>query len=69
MMSETMNAQIPRLILETSKVVSTQMQSENEDNSRSLSAFSQGMRQLQLRTEEVEAKAKAADLKSEGAYS
>ena len=69
MMSETMNAQIPRLILETSKVVSTQMQAENEDNSRSLSAFSQGMRQLQLRTEEVEAKAKAADLKSEGAYS
>ena len=68
MMSEAMSAQFPRLILETSKVVSAQIQSGNEETSRSFTSFSQDMKQLKLRTEEVEAKAKAAVLKSEGGY-
>ena len=54
------------LILETSKVVLAQLQSGNEETSRSFTSFSQDMKQLKLRTEEVEAKAKAADLETEG---
>ena len=68
MMSDVMSAQIPKLIMETSKVVAAQLQSEDQENSRSYTMFSQEMKQLKLRTEEVESKAKAAALKSEGGY-
>ena len=69
MMSEAMHAQFPKLILETTKVVTAQLQSENHDASRSFTSYSQDLKQLKLRTEEVEAKAKTAALKSEGGYS
>ena len=70
LMSEAMSAQIPRLILETSKVVSAQMQADQQqamqEQARSFTCFSQDMKQMKLRQEEVEAHAKAANLKSEG---
>lgn len=70
LMSEAMSAQIPRLILETSKVVSAQMQADQQqviqEQARSFTSFSQDMKQMKLRQEEVEAHAKAANLKSEG---
>ena len=69
MMSEAMNAQFPKLILETTKVVTAQLQSDNMESSRSFTSYSQDLKQLNLRTEEVEAKAKTAALKSEGGYS
>ena len=69
MMSEAMNAQFPKLILETTKVVTAQLQSDNMESSRSFTSYSQDLKQLKLRTEEVEAKAKTAALKSEGGYS
>ena len=68
LMSEAMNAQFPKLILETTKVVTAQLQSENLDSTRSFTSYSQDLKQLKLRTEEVEAKAKTAALKSEGGY-
>ena len=68
MMSEAMTAHFPRMIVETSKVVTAQLQANSQDNTRSFTAFSQDMKQLKLRTEEVEAKAKTAALKSEGVY-
>ena len=68
MMSEAMTAQFPRMVVETSKVVTAQLQADNQDHARSFTAFSQDMKQLKLRTEEVEAKAKTAALKSEGGY-
>ena len=66
-MSDAMSAQSPRLIVETSKVVQAQMQSDNEDSARSFTAFSQEMKRMKLRQEEVESTAKAAALKTEGA--
>ena len=66
-MSDAMSAQLPRLIVETSKVVQAQMQSENQDSARSFTAFSHEMKKMKLRQEEVESTAKAASLKTEGA--
>ena len=70
LMTEAMSAQIPRLILETSKVVTAQMQADQQqvmqEQARSFTSFSQDMKQMKLRQEEVEAHAKAANLKSEG---
>ena len=70
LMTEAMSAQIPRLILETSKVVSAQMQADQQqviqEQARSFTSFPQDMKQMKLRQEEVEAHAKAANLKSEG---
>ena len=66
-MSDAMSAQLPRLIVETSKVVQAQMQSENLDSARSFTAFSHEMKKMKLRQEEVESTAKAASLKTEGA--
>ena len=70
LMSKAMSAQIPRLILETSKVVSAQIQADQQqviqEQARSFTSFSQDMKQMKLRQEEVEAHAKAANLKSEG---
>ena len=68
-MSSAMSAQMPRLILEASKVVSAQLQVENQENSKSFSAFSQEMKQMKLRQQEVVAQAKAAVLKGEGIIS
>ena len=68
-MSNAMSAQMPKLILEASKVVSAQIQAENQENSRSFTAFSQEMKQLKLRQEEVAAQAKAGTLKGEGIFS
>ena len=65
-MSDAMSAQIPRLILETSKVVTAQIQSQSQDSARSFTAFSHEMKRMKLRQEEVESTAKAAALKTEG---
>ena len=69
MMSQTMTAQLPRLIMETSKVVAAQMASENEENVRSFTSMSQEMKRMKLRQEEVSAQARAGALKSDGARS
>ena len=63
-MSEAVAAQLPRLILETSKVVSEQLAEQNE--SRSFVSFSQEMRLIRQRQEELATETKAASLKSEG---
>ena len=68
MMSETLSAQIPRLILETSKVVQEQLASDQLDSQRSFTAFSQEMKKMKLRQEEVAAQSKAGQLKSEGRF-
>ena len=68
-MSEAMAAQLPRLILETSKVVTEQLSAElrdREDSTRSLSSFTQEMKQMKLRQEEISIESKAASLKSDG---
>ena len=67
MMSQTMTAQLPRLIMETSKVVSAQLASDNEENARSFTSMSQEMKRMKLRQEEVSAQARAGALKSDGA--
>ena len=67
-MSEAMSAQIPRLIVETSKVVQAQIQSDSQDSARSFTAFSQEMKKMKLRQEEVESTAKAAALKTKGLW-
>ena len=66
MMSQTMSAQIPRLILETSKVVTAQLASDQQDTVRSFTTFSQEMKKIKLRQEEVAAQGKAGALRSEG---
>ena len=63
-MSEAVAAQLPRLILETSKVVSEQLAEQNE--SRSLATVNQEMRAIRQRQEELSTETKAASLKSEG---
>ena len=63
-MSEAVAAQLPRLILETSKVVSEQLADQNE--ARSLATFNQEMRSIRQRQEELATETKAASLKSEG---
>ena len=68
--SESMRAQIPLLILETSKVVSEQIAdkvaSDGQENNKSFTAFSQEMKVLKQKQEEVAYLSKAASLKSEG---
>ena len=64
--AETMATQIPRLILETSKVVSEQIASDGQDNVKSYTAFSQEMKALKQKQEEVAYLSKAASLKSDG---
>ena len=64
--SETMSAQIPRLIMETSKVVTEQITSDSQDNAKSFTAFSQEMKVLKQKQEEVAYLSKAASLKSDG---
>ena len=68
-MSEAMAAQLPRLILETTKVVTEQLGAEmrdRDDSSRSFSNFTQEMKQMKLRQEEISIQSKAAGLKSDG---
>ena len=67
-MSSAMSAQIPKLILETAKVVQTQINVENQDSARSLSAFNKEMKAIKLRQEEVVSQSKMAALKSDGNY-
>ena len=64
--SETMSAQIPRLIMETSKVVTEQITSDSQDDAKSFTAFSQEMKVLKQKQEEVAYLSKAASLKSDG---
>ena len=64
--SETMSAQIPRLILETSKVVTEQISTDGQDSAKSFTAFSQEMKVLKQKQEEVAYLSKAASLKSDG---
>ena len=64
--SEAVAAQLPRLILETSKVVSEQMEAERGDSSRSFTSFSLEMKKMKQRQEEIAIQSKAAALKSEG---
>ena len=63
-MSETFAAQFPRLILETSKVVTEQLAEQNE--SRSFVSFSQEMRLIRQKQAELTTETKAAAIKSEG---
>ena len=68
-MSEAMAAQLPRLILETTKVVTEQLGAEmrdRDDSSRSFTNFTQEMKQMKLRQEEISIQSKAAGLKSDG---
>ena len=64
--SDSMRQQIPSLILETSKVVTEQMSSDAQDTGKSFTSFSQEMKQLKQRQEEVANLSKAAALKSDG---
>ena len=64
--SEAVAAQLPRLILETSKVVSEQMEAERGDSSRSFTSFSVEMKKMKQRQEEIAIQSKAAALKSDG---
>ena len=65
-MKETMAAQIPRLILETSKVVQEQLAADQQESQRSFTAFSLEMKKLKLRQEEVAAQGKASAFKGDG---
>ena len=65
-MSEAVAAQLPRLILETSKVVSEQLAEQNE--ARSLTSFSQEMRAIRQKQEELATETKAAAIKGESKY-
>ena len=68
--SETMKNQIPTLIMEASKVVMEQLATESQDaQTKSFSSFTQEMKQLKARQEEVSYEAKAAALKTEGIFS
>lgn len=64
-MSEAVAAQIPRLILETSKVVTEQLGAERNE-SRSFTSFSQEMKAMRQRQDEIAIQSKAAALKSDG---
>ena len=64
-MSEAVAAQIPRLILETSKVVTEQLGAERSE-SRSFTSFSQEMKAMRQRQDEIAIQSKAAALKSDG---
>ena len=63
--TESMKQQIPSLIVETSKVVSAQL-SEGQETAKSFTTFSQEMKLLKQRQEEVAYLSKAASLKSDG---
>ena len=63
--TESMKQQIPSLIVETSKVVSAQM-AEGQETAKSFTTFSQEMKLLKQRQEEVAYLSKAASLKSDG---
>ena len=65
-MSSAMSAQIPKLIMETAKVVQTQIQADNQDAAKSFSAFNKEMKAMKLRQEEVASQSKMAALKSDG---
>ena len=64
--ADSVAAQLPRLILETSKVVSEQMEAERGESSRSFTSFSQEMKKMRQRQEEIAIELKAAALKSDG---
>ena len=64
-MGDVVAAQIPRLILETSKVVSEQLEADRRE-SRSFTTFSQEMKAMRQRQEEIAIQSKAAALKSDG---
>ena len=64
-MSEAVAAQIPRLILETSKVVTEQLGAERNE-SWSFTSFSQEMKAMRQRQDEIAIQSKAAALKSDG---
>ena len=65
--SESMKQQIPSLIVETSKVVAEQLSADTQEaQTKSLSSFSQEMKLLKARQEEVAYQSKAAALKGEG---
>ena len=66
-MKEAIAAQLPRLIIETSKVVTEQLASQSEG--RSFISFSQEMRLIRQRQEELATETKAASLRSEGKIS
>ena len=68
LMKETMAAQLPRLILETSKVVQEQMAADQQESQKLFTAFSQEMKKLKLRQEEVAAQGKASALKGNGGF-
>ena len=63
-MKEAIAAQLPRLIIETSKVVTEQLSGQNE--TRSFSSFSHEMRMIRQRQEELATETKAASLRAEG---
>ncbi len=67
--TESMKQQIPSLIVETSKVVSAQMSTEGQETAKSFTTFSQEMKLLKQRQEEVAYLSKAASLKSDGTQS
>ena len=67
--TESMKLQIPSLIVETSKVVSAQMSNEGQETAKSFTTFSQEMKLLKQRQEEVAYLSKAASLKSNGTLS
>ena len=65
-MAETMAAQLPRLIMEASKVVTEQLGAERSDAARSFTTFSHEMKQLKLKQEEIAIQTKANGLKADG---
>ena len=65
-MSEAMTAQLPKIILEASKVVSEQIEAERGESSRSFSSFSHEMKMMKQRQEEIAIQSKAASFKSDG---
>ena len=64
-MGDVVAAQIPRLILETSKVVTEQLEADRR-KARSFTSFSQEMKAMKQRQEETAIQSKAAALKSDG---
>ena len=66
MMRDALKEQIPSLILETSKVVTAQMTADRVEAEKSFTSFSQEMKLLKQKQEEIAYQSKAASLNSEG---
>ena len=64
--ADSVAAQLPRLIMETSKVVTEQMEAERGESSRSFTSFSHEMKKMRQRQEEIAIESKAASLKGDG---